>query len=59
MLWSDEAMFNVTSNRGGKVYQRPGSNVYNPKFTKGTVKHPGYLMVWGGASELSYYSEMP
>lgn len=40
-------MFTVTGNRGGKVYRRPGSDVYHPKFTQGTMKHPDSLMVWG------------
>lgn len=47
VLWSDEATFTVTGNRGGKVRLRPGSDSYDPKFTQGTVKHPDSVMVWG------------
>ena len=52
ILWSDEATFNVTCNRPGKVYMRPGADVCDPKYTCGTVKHPDSLMVWGC---FSYY----
>ena len=51
-LWSDEATFTVTGNRGGKVYRRPGSDPYDPKFTCGTTKFPDKIMVWGC---FSYY----
>lgn len=47
VLWSDEATFTVTGNRGGKVRLRPGSDPYLPKYTEGTVKHPCSVMVWG------------
>ena len=47
VLWSDEATFSVTGNRSGKVYRRPGSDPFHPKFIQSTVKHPDSLMVWG------------
>lgn len=47
VLWSDEAVFSVTGNRGGKVYRRPGSDPLDTKFIQGTVKYPDKLMVWG------------
>ncbi|KAG0721643.1 Transposable element Tcb1 transposase [Chionoecetes opilio] len=47
VLWSDEATFTVTGNRGGKVRLRAGSDPYHPKYTEGTVKHPDSVMVWG------------
>ena len=47
VLWSDEATFNVTGNRGGKVRLRPGADPYHPKYTQGTVKYPDSVMIWG------------
>ena len=47
VLWSDEATFTVTCNRKGKVYMRPGSDPYDPKFTCKTVKNPDSIMFWG------------
>ncbi|KAG0716278.1 Transposable element Tcb1 transposase [Chionoecetes opilio] len=47
VLWSDEATFTVTGNRGGKVRLRAGSDPDHPKYTEGTVKHPDSVMVWG------------
>ncbi len=47
ILYSDEAMFSVTSNRSGKVRRRPGSDPLDPKYICGTVKHPDKIMVWG------------
>lgn len=36
VLWSDEAVFSVTGNRGGKVYRLPGSDPLDTKFIQGT-----------------------
>lgn len=47
VLWSDEAIFTVTCNRGGHVYRRPGSDPLDPRYLCGTTKHPDYIMVWG------------
>ena len=47
VLWSDEATFTVTGNRGGKVRLRRGADPFHPKYTEGTVKHPDSVMVWG------------
>lgn len=47
VLWSDEATFTVTCNRGGHVYRRAGSDPLDPRYTCGTTKHPDSLMVWG------------
>lgn len=47
VLWSDEAQFEVTENRRGKVYRRRDSDPYDPKYCQATVKHPDSLMVWG------------
>ena len=50
VLYSDEATFTVTAGRQNKVYRRPGSDPYDPKFTCATVKFPQKLMVWGAFS---------
>lgn len=47
VLWSDEATFQVTGSRRGKVYLIPDSNALDPKFVQHTVKFPDSLMVWG------------
>ena len=47
VLWSDEATFTVTGNRGGRVRLRRGTDPFHPKYTEGTVKHPDSVMVWG------------
>lgn len=47
VLWSDEATFTVTCNRGARVYRRPGSDPLDPRYVESTVKHPDSLMVWG------------
>ena len=47
VLWSDEATFDVTCNRRGRIYRRPGSDPLDPRYTLKTVKHPDSLMVWG------------
>jgi len=47
VLWSDEATFTVTSNRGGKIRIRSGQDPYSPRYSEGTVKHPDSVMVWG------------
>ena len=47
VLWSDEAIFTVTSNRSGYVRRRPGSDPLHPKYLCGTTKHPDKIMVWG------------
>lgn len=47
VLWSDEAMFCVTGNPSGRVYRRRGSDPIDPKYTRGVVKHPDKVMVWG------------
>lgn len=47
VLWSDESTFNVTCNRGGRVYRRAGSDPLDPRYLQSTVKHPDSLMVWG------------
>ena len=47
VLWSDEATFTVTCNRGGRVYRRKGSDPLDPRYVESTVKHPDSLMVWG------------
>lgn len=47
LLWSDEATFTVTCNRGGAVYRRKGSDPLDPRYLEHTVKHPDSLMVWG------------
>ena len=52
VLWSDEAIFTVTSNRSGYVRRRPGSDPLHPKYLCGTTKHPDKIMVWGC---FSYY----
>lgn len=50
VLWSDEATFNVTCNRGARVYRRRGSDPLDPRYVENTVKHPDSLMVWGAFS---------
>ena len=50
ILFSDEATFSVTVGRPTKVYRRPGSDPYDPKFTCATVKFPQKLMIWGAFS---------
>lgn len=47
VLWSDEATFTVTCNRGARVYRRKGSDALDPRYVESTVKHPDSLMVWG------------
>ncbi|KAG0714558.1 Transposable element Tcb1 transposase [Chionoecetes opilio] len=47
VLWSDEATFTVTCNRGARVYRRPGSDPLESQYVESTVKHPDSLMVWG------------
>lgn len=47
VLWSDEAIFTVTSNRGGNVYRRRGSDPLDLKYVQRTVKFPDSVMVWG------------
>ena len=47
VLWSDEATFNVTCNRGSHVYRRRGSDPLDPRYLKNTDKFPDSLMVWG------------
>ena len=47
VLWSDEACFYVSGQRGFNVYRRPGSDPLDPKYTSNTVRHPESLMVWG------------
>ena len=47
VLWSDEAQFDITENRRGKVYRRRDSDPYDPKYCQATVKHPDSLMLWG------------
>ena len=47
VLWSDEATFTVTCNRGAHVYRKPGSDRLDPRYCEQTVKHPDSLMVWG------------
>lgn len=46
VLWSDEAVFTVSCNRGKHVYRRPGSDPLDAKFIFQTEKHPDSLMVW-------------
>lgn len=46
VLWSDEATFTVTCNRGGLVYRPRGSDPLDPRYTCGTTKHPDSLIVW-------------
>ena len=49
MIWSDEATFTVTGNRGGKVRMRPDADTIHLEYTDGTVKHPDsviYGVVW-------------
>ena len=50
VLWSDESVFTVTCNNGGKVYRRVGSDPLDPRYVHGTLKHPDSLMVWGSFS---------
>lgn len=47
VLWSDEATFTVTCNRGGRVYRRKESDPLDPRYLENTVKFPDSLMVWG------------
>lgn len=47
VLWSDEATFSVTCNRGGRVYRRKGSDPLDPRYVESTVKYPDTIMVWG------------
>ena len=49
MLWSAEATFTVTGNRGGKVRMWPGADHFHPKYTEGTVKHPADSVMVSGA----------
>ena len=50
VLWSDEATFTVTCNRGGAVYRKKGSDPLDSRYVEHTVKHPDSLMVWGAFS---------
>ena len=47
IIWSDESMFTVSTNNAKKVYMRPDSDPFDPKYTYKTIKHPDKLMVWG------------
>ena len=53
VLWSDKAIFTVTSNGYGKVRRRPCSDKLDHKYTCATVKRPDKIMVWGC---FGYYS---
>ena len=63
IVWSDEASFSVSYSKGDKVYMRPGSDPFDPKFTCKTVKFPQKLMIWGcfgyhGRGKLVFYPQM-
>ncbi|CAL4060436.1 unnamed protein product, partial [Meganyctiphanes norvegica] len=47
VLWSDEAIFTVTSNGSGKVRRHLGSDTLDRKYTCATVKRPDKIMLWG------------
>ena len=56
VLFTDEATFTVTGNRSYYVRRRPGSDPYDPKFTRQCVKQPDRLMVWGA---IGYHAPGP
>ena len=48
VMWSDESNFEVMWDKKTKTIRRPkGSNLYEKKYCKKTVKHPDKVMVWG------------
>ncbi len=47
-MFSDESHFELHLGDKHGLCRRPvGSNLFDPKFTKKTVKHPAKVMVWG------------
>lgn len=47
VLWTDEATFSISDNKGTKVWRPHDSSACDPRFTVKHMKHPPYLMVWG------------
>ncbi|XP_064106980.1 uncharacterized protein LOC135215955 [Macrobrachium nipponense] len=47
VLWTDEATFCVSENKGTKVWKSRTSSACDPQLTVTSVKHPPYLMAWG------------
>jgi len=47
VLWTDEATFSISDNKGTKVWRPRDSSACDPRFTVKSIKHPPYLMVWG------------
>lgn len=47
VLFSDESTFRIVSNAPGLVRRPPGSNRYDQRYVRSTVKHPQSQMVWG------------
>lgn len=47
VLWTDEATFSISDNKGTKVWRPRDSSACGPRLTVKNIKHPPYLMVWG------------
>ena len=47
ILCTDEATFSVRANRSYYVRRPAGSDPYDPRYLRPTVKQPARLMVWG------------
>ena len=48
VMFSDESHFKILRDSGNRKYRRPvGSNRYDARYTRKTVKHPDKQMVWG------------
>jgi len=50
VMFSDESKFLTFSQRHQSVRRPRGSDRFDPKYTRKTVKHPAGIMVWGAFS---------
>ena len=48
VLWTDEATFFVSDPKGKRVWKAPGADPLDPNLLATSVKHPSFVMVWGG-----------